>query len=134
MRTKYTPEFDEARKFYPGVKRGLDTEFANFKKKHKDWKEVVPLLKPAIEKQKSLKSWQGGYVPHFQTWLNQRRWEIEEGESLPRKDASFGKCCYRCGSSERYDGRTGVIWREKLPWCKVDCYDKWVGEDRPKYD
>lgn len=73
--------FDEARRLYPGDKRGLDTEWANFRKKHDDWREVVPALKPAIEiliasRERKLKTNQ--FVPEwamFQTWINQRRWE-----------------------------------------------------------
>ncbi len=43
--------FNEFRKIYPGIKRGNKTEFENFCKKHKDWKEVLPLLKESILKQ-----------------------------------------------------------------------------------
>jgi DNA-binding transcriptional ArsR family regulator len=77
-------DFDQARKLYPGVKRGCDTEFADFKKKYRDWKEVLPLLVPAIENQiqcRADKEESGAWVPNwknFRTWLNQRCWEIEE--------------------------------------------------------
>lgn len=143
MRTKYTPAFDEARKLFPGSKKGLKTEFSNFvyRSKHPiagkppfNYVEVLPLLKPAIERQIVWRRADGQYWKNFQTWINQLCWEEEKGELPPRKkDVSFGRCCYRCGSSEKYDGRTGVIWREKLPWCGVSCYDKWVREGRPKY-
>ena len=82
--------FEKARKEYPGTKRGLKTEFDNFKKKHKDWKQVIALLSPAIEKQILLKTRlkeQNKFVPewkHFQTWINQRCWE-EEAE-MPRSE------------------------------------------------
>ncbi len=75
-------EFENFRKLYPGAKRGFETEFSNFKK-HKDYKEAVFLLTPALEK---LKHWReqkklaGGFVPemaNLQTWINQRRWEVE---------------------------------------------------------
>ncbi len=42
--------FEQSRQLYPGTKRGGQTEFGNFKR-HKDWKTVLPLLKPAVERQ-----------------------------------------------------------------------------------
>jgi len=77
--------FNDARILYGGNKRGLDTEFANFKK-HKDWKEHLPKLRTSIinqskyrEDKKSLKQ----FVPewkHFKTWINNRCWEEEYQE------------------------------------------------------
>lgn len=81
-----TGDFEEFRKLYPGTKRGLDTEFANFKKKHKDWNTVLPTLKGILEKQIEVKRnirANGGFVPewkHLQTWINQRCWEEEMKE------------------------------------------------------
>ena len=80
---KYNEHFESFRKSYPGTKRGLETELSNFKKKHKDWKEVIPLLPGIIEKQirhrEKLKRL-GKFVPEWknlQTWINQRCWEEE---------------------------------------------------------
>jgi hypothetical protein len=76
-------EFEKFKNAYNGTKRGLDTEFDNFKKKNSNYQEIIPLLMPALEK---LNAWreekrkQGGFVPeipHLQTWINQRRWEAE---------------------------------------------------------
>lgn len=76
-------EFELFRKRYPGTKRGIATEFENFKKKHKDYREVVSLLSPALD---NLIRWRearkavGQFVPEFAniaTWINQRRWEAE---------------------------------------------------------
>lgn len=81
----YKQKFDIARKAYPDVKRGLDTEFDNFRKKHKDWKKAIPLLKPAIDEQikrRKLKAQANKFVPpwkHFKTWINNRCWEETEG-------------------------------------------------------
>lgn len=73
--------FDEFRIKYLGTKRGNKTEFENFIKKHKDWKEVLPTLKTCLETQieqrKKLKE-SGKFVPEWknlQTWINQRCWE-----------------------------------------------------------
>jgi len=79
-------QFEEFRILYGGVKKGLDTEFENFTKKHKDWKEIIPLLKTAIEKQKLWREQNKGktvdgrpvFIPEWknlQTWINQRCWE-----------------------------------------------------------
>lgn len=76
--------FDVFRKQYGGTKRGLETEFEYFKKKHKDWKIVLPLLLPALLKQKEvrrLKSSRGDFVPYWKnlkTWIYNRCWEDEE--------------------------------------------------------
>ncbi len=92
--------FDIARKIYLGTKRGLDTEFENFKKKHKDWKEVLSLLKPAIQnqiqwhKEKKLRK---EFVPewkNFQTWINQRCWE-EESPKLNEPELEVERKIYK---------------------------------------
>mgnify|MGYP005769721965 FL=1 len=75
--------FDEFRRAYPGTKRGLETEYENFQKKHTDWQRVIPLLMPALQ---ALIKWREAkieihqFVPEFanlSTWINQRRWETE---------------------------------------------------------
>lgn len=87
-------EFENFRKIYPGTKRGFETEFKNFQK-HKDYKEVVFLLIPALEKLKhwrDLKKLSGGFVPEYanlQTWINQRRWEVELEEIKQNGDKTL---------------------------------------------
>ncbi len=79
-KTEYILFFNEARKIFPSTKRGNQTEFDNFVKKHKDWKKVLPLLKPAIEQQIQIREKTTGFVPNwknFQTWINNRCWEEE---------------------------------------------------------
>lgn len=73
--------FDEFRKQFPGIKRGLKTELENFLKKNNP--ETIHLLMPALEKEKShkskLKSF-GQLVPDWKnlaTWINQKCWEQE---------------------------------------------------------
>ena len=76
-------EFERFRKAYPGNKGGLDIEFERFRKKHKDFAEAIFLLYPALQrliewrdKKRSLNQ----FVPefaHLQTWISQRRWEVE---------------------------------------------------------
>lgn len=96
---KDEPEFEKfqaAIKKFPGTKGGSETEYINFKKKHKDYKEVVHLLEPAIFAQiahrKKLKieiedNPVGKHLPawkNFQTWINNRCWEEEYGEEEGR--------------------------------------------------
>lgn len=75
--------FNEFRMIYPGTKKGNKTEFDNFIKKHKDWKEVLSTLKLELESQisiKNLKKAKKQFVPQWknlQTWINNRCWEEE---------------------------------------------------------
>ena len=77
--------FDEFRILYPGTKRGLDTEFDNFKKKTKDWHIVLPDLISHLKKQidardRTKKLYPDKFLPewkHLQTYVNQRSWEEE---------------------------------------------------------
>lgn len=80
--------FDNARKAYPGDKRGNETEFVNFIKKHTDWKIVLPTLEEKIKNQiaaRDRKLKESKFVPEwkkFTTWINQRCWEEEIGEGV----------------------------------------------------
>lgn len=75
--------FNEFRVLYKGRRRGNDTEYANFVR-HKDWQEVLPLLKPSLENQikiRNIKKTKNEFVPEWknlQTWINNRCWEQEE--------------------------------------------------------
>jgi hypothetical protein len=84
-------KFDEFRKAYPGTKRGLETEFENFTKKHSDWKAIIEgeklmfSLKNQIRWRNACKEI-GKFVPEWKnltTWINQRCWEeIHEKKEL----------------------------------------------------
>ena len=93
--------FDEARKLYRGTKRGIDPEWKNFKKKFPAWKTILPLLKPAIEKQiawhpANYKFWQ-----HFQTWINNESWTLEK--EAGGSDKKPEKCHYdKTGNSKAH--------------------------------
>lgn len=86
-------EFENFRQKYRGRKRGLDVEFNNLKSKHKNWREIIPLLLPSLNKQlawfdkaKELNAWSPQY-PMLQTWVNQSRWTEEFNDSeLKQKD------------------------------------------------
>ena len=74
--------FENFRQAYPGTKRGLQTEWQNFKK-HKDWKEVLPMLAPELKRQyhaRQENQKNGTFVPewkHLKTYINNRAWEEE---------------------------------------------------------
>jgi len=77
--------FEQARCLYPGVKRGGRTEFENLKRRHKDWRDIVPILADVIQMQidnrKAMKA-KGEFVPawkHFQQYIKHRCWETEIG-------------------------------------------------------
>jgi hypothetical protein len=44
----------------------------NFVKKHKDWRDVLPTLNRLYLDFDSEKR----FIPHFQTFINQRQWEM----------------------------------------------------------
>lgn len=83
-------KFEIFRKQYQGKKLGLEKEFENFKKKHKDWKEVIDKLEPALLAEINWRKNKVGFVPEWknlQTWLNKRCWEQEfEATPAPKKE------------------------------------------------
>ena len=107
-------EFDKFRRSYPGTKRGLITEFENFKKKHKDWKYVIPLLLPAIEKEIAWheeKQRKKEFCPEYkmlQTWINKRCWEQE----FDLGDQSMSSSPSKPRDGDRND--KGQTWSEQL--------------------
>lgn len=68
---------------YQGRKSGIKLLTERLKK-HADWKDVIPLLLPAIEQQiegRKAKYKKGEFIPPWPdmtTWINQRRWEWVE--------------------------------------------------------
>ncbi|RLE40539.1 hypothetical protein DRJ16_07070, partial [Candidatus Woesearchaeota archaeon] len=97
--------FEKSRLLYPGTKLGLGVEFSNFCKKHKNFKEILPLLYPAIESQikqrKSLKD-KGKFVPewkHFKTWINNSGWEMQYGGSDSHKTPPKPRKCLTCDAT-----------------------------------
>jgi biotin operon repressor len=93
-------EFDKFRRMYKGEGvRGLETEWANFKKRHKDYATVVPNLVKWYEtllKVREAKLARKEFVPEhkvFSTFINGRHWEaamsleldFETNDSEPTK-------------------------------------------------
>jgi len=84
--------FDLARKVYPGTKRGFEPEWANFKRKYPRFRDIIPKLIPAIEREtankdalKAAKKFCPGWK-NFQTWINQSCWTQE----FPAVEAASG--------------------------------------------
>lgn len=90
--------FESFRKAYPGTKRGSQTEFLNFCKKHADWKRSAIVLGIALQNQivwRGEMEAAGMFVPawkNLQTWINQRCWE-EEKPVIVKKvtEKTFGR-------------------------------------------
>lgn len=99
--------FDEARKLYPGGKRGLPPELKNFKKKYRDWVQIVPLLMPAIKKQiawRDTSDWRPRWK-EFVTWINTAWWTWEPPEEEDKIKVIPNKYCYKCHRpAERHAG------------------------------
>ncbi len=109
--------FNSARKLYPGTKLGNKIEFANFKKKNKKtWEKILPLLKPAIQKQiewRETDEWRPLWKM-FQTWINQSCWQYELSTiCMAKKTKLFpitGKICSekKCNLPAVYKNTSGA--------------------------
>lgn len=99
-RSALEQEFEEFRLLYTGVKPG-EEEALKILKKHKDWKQVIPLLRPAFEKEELWRKdgiSKGEFRPppkHLQTWLNQRCWQQEFGHIVEKEPESESFKLYR---------------------------------------
>ena len=105
--TKSEQQFEDFRLHYPGIKRGFQIEFDNFKKKHPNWQDILPLLIPAVDRLIAYSERcraRGQFVaeyPHLQTWLNQSRWEIE----YPEVTEQLNSTNYGTSTLSDYDRR-----------------------------
>ena len=100
---EYSKEFEVFWKYYPGTKLGEQNEFKMFTGRHKDWRQAIPLLLPALqtqEKQRKRNRNKGEFVPpwkNLKTWLGtQRCWEQvggreETGQDRQEEDARYRK-------------------------------------------
>ena len=99
--------------------------------------QFMSTLLASVEAHIKLDSWQkdnGQFIPNPASYLNGWRWEDDLEIKIPQKQTINKCCCYRCGTGVREsDGRIGVVWYERLPWCGRGCYQKWINEGRPKY-
>ncbi len=89
-------DFEQARKLYPGRKRGFGQEWENFRKKYgMKMTAICPLLKPAIEAQIAYRATTKDWCPqwkHFATWINGGWWTEEVPQTDKPKTMKCGKC------------------------------------------
>ena len=89
-------QFEEARKLYPGRKRGFQPEWDDFVKKHgRQINEICPLLNPAIEKQIAYRASTKDWCPqwkNFKTWLYGSWWTEEVPQTNNPKRIKCGLC------------------------------------------
>lgn len=90
--------FNEARKAYPGTKRGFQVEWQNFRRKYKMniFNHIHHLL-PAINQQMAYREacdkadmWCADWK-HFQTWINNQCWTEEQPRIGKRTKCFFCK-------------------------------------------
>lgn len=126
--------FEEFRKKYPGKKRGLQTELDLLIKKHKDWKEIIPILSVAIDvenrKRKEAIS-ADKFFPspqHLQTYINNRSWEAYVDEINPNYDNEYHPSTN--GSHVRWN-EPSQHYLVFNPWSFDDLCDGYTNESRP---
>ena len=100
--------FDEFRKLYPGSKRGLDVELANFIKKYpKNYMNIVSQLLPNLKRQAKEKEAQrkaGTFVANWknlQTYINQQAWTEEF--AIQQNITSYGNTKISAGQQSASD-------------------------------
>ena len=81
---QYTDDFENAWLEYPN-KVNKFMAFRAYQKIKPDEK-LKKIIFAAIATQKSWRQWQEGFIPHFSTWLNGRRWE-----DIPQKPKTGGE-------------------------------------------
>ena len=81
IKNNISVSFETFRRSFPGTKRGLKIELANFLKKNKP--EIVNQLLPALEKEKKHREIllaKKEFIPNWKdlsTWINKKCWEQE---------------------------------------------------------
>ncbi len=116
-------DFERARKLYPGKKRDLEQEWANFEKKYRrSLDKICPLLTPAIEAQIAYRATTKDWCPpwkHFATWINGGWWT----EEIPQTKKPKPVRCFHCGAEDiavSGFGKPPRCWRDA---CKAE-YEK----------
>jgi len=92
-----TTAFDDARKIFPGTKKGFEFEWKNFQKNNRAFLMISHKLKIAIENEKEhfikLRK-TGNFVPswqNFTTWINQTGWTKEFTEPVKQETTNGRK-------------------------------------------
>ena len=91
---KYKEKFNSFRVKYQGTKKGNDTEFANFIKKHKDWKDILEIIENKLDYQivaRKIIADKKQFVPEWKnlaTWINGKHWEDEYNTTIATQKKS----------------------------------------------
>ncbi len=115
-------QFEQARKLYPGKRRGFQPEWDDFVKKHRSRIDAIcPLLKPAIEKQIEYRATTKDWCPdwkHFKTWLRGSWWT----EEIPQTNKPKPNRCFNCRGLDVVTSGFG-----KPPCCwRTECKEKYA--------
>ena len=104
-------DFEQARKLYPGRKRGFEQEWENFRKKYgMKMTAICPLLKPAIEAQIAHRTTTKEWCPqwkHFATWISGGWWT----EVIPQTRKPKPNRCRICDNTDVVASTDGKGWR-----------------------
>lgn len=126
--------FEKFRRKYPGQKRGLQTELDLLIKKHKDWKEIIPILSDAIDvenrKRKEAERAETFFpLPkNLQTYINNRSWEAYVDEINPNYDNEYHPSTN--GSDVRWNEYT-QYYQTYNPWSFDKFCDGYTNKSRP---
>lgn len=116
--------FEQARQSYPGRKRGFQVEWDYFRRVVRNWKTVIPLLGPAIERQakeRELLKSKGEFCPawkDFKSWLYNHYWEL----TTPELDKP----------KQRKTSPKDEYWREAKK--ELDQYRRYIEENKSNPD
>ena len=126
--------FVSAYKKMGGKSRGIDTEYKDFTKRHKDWKEVLPYLELAVQRETKARNQakaQNKFFPEpkmLQTYLGkQRAWElyVTIGEDLAKEDYTP-----MCGGALNWNDYYHCFMYVGY-WDGVHIADGYTDDDRP---
>lgn len=126
--------FEMFRKKYPGQKRGLDTELSLLIKKHKDWRDVIPILSNAIDveiRKRTAAESANDFFPKpqmLQTYINQRSWEKYIDEINPNYDNEYRPTSN--GGSVHWNEQTHCYYCFN-PWDFYQFTDGYTNDTRP---
>lgn len=125
--------FVSAYKKMGGKVRGVDTEFNDFKRRHKDWKEVLPYLELAVQRESRQREQAKANKKFFpepkmlQTYLGkQRAWElyVTIGEDITNEEYN-PICGWSLNWNDYYKAYTYIgFWDGHIP-------DGYTDENRP---
>ena len=116
-----------------GRVRGVDTEFNDFSKRHKDWKEIIPYLNIALEKEmkeREMARIGKKFYPemkNLQTYLGKKRaWEmyVTVGEDISNEYIPTGHNVF-------YDELRGFYYYSGMFFDSNDIMDGYNDKDRP---